>query len=176
LDEEIACRWFDGFIDALDPRRMYFTGEDIRRFARHRDDLDDQALRGDLSFAELVREAYAKRVQQATTWGDEFLGERHDFTANEWFEVHPANFATNATALRERWRKRVKYELLVEKSLGLNKGRAIAKLRTRYRRIAQENRLDDDEELYEIFLDAFARSYGPHNAYLGERTLVRFRS
>lgn len=174
LDDEIARRWCDKFIDACDPRRMYFTVGDIRRFAQHRDDLDDRAHRGDFSFAELVRDVYARRLLQTTKWGAEFLNEQHDFTVDEQFELRPAQFTADAVALRERWRKRVKYELLVEKAAALTEDRVITKLRTRYRRVAQECQLGD-EELYEIFLNALARAYGPHNAYLGERTLARFR-
>ena len=46
LDGEIARRWFHLFIDTLDPRHMYFTAGDIRRFAQHRNTLDDHARRG----------------------------------------------------------------------------------------------------------------------------------
>jgi len=176
LDEEIAGRWFDLFINKLDPRRMYFTAGDIRRFAEHRGDLVDHARRGELSFADLVRDTYAERLRQATTMGIELLDERHDFTKDEQFELRPKGFPKDADALRERWRKRVKFEILVERSAGLSRDRAVARLRARYRRVARENRLDDDEELYELYLDAFARSFGPHNWYLGERTLAGFRS
>ncbi len=175
LDDEIARRWFDKFIDACDPRRMYFTAGDIRRFAQHRDDLDDHARRGDLSFAELVRDVYARRLLQTTEWGGKLLDEHHDFTVDEQFELRPAQFAADAVALQERWRKRVKHELLVEKAAGLAEDRAIIKLRTRYGRVAQDRQLND-EELYEIFLNALCQAYGPHCAYYGERTLARFRT
>lgn len=174
LDDEIARRWFDKFIDACDPRRMYFTVGDIRRFEQHRDELDDHARRGDLSFAELVRDVYARRLLQATKWGGELLDEHHDFTVDEQFELRPAQFAVDEGALRERWRQRVKHELLVEKAAGLAEDRAITKLRARYDRVAQDRQLID-EELYEIFLNALCQAYGPHCAYYGERTLARFR-
>jgi carboxyl-terminal processing protease len=176
LNDEIARRWFDLFIRELDPRRVYFTAKDIRRFAEHRGDLDDHARRGDLSFADLVRDTYVQRLRQATRIGIELLDERHDFTRDERFELHPESFPAHGEALRDRWRKRVKYEILVERSSGLTMDRAVAKLRARYRRMARENQFDDDEELYELFLDAFTRSFGPHNRYLGEGTLERFRS
>jgi len=80
------------------------------------------------------------------------------------------------TRLRNRWRKRVKYEILVERSNGLTIDRAVAKLRARYRRVARDNQFDNDEDLYELFLHTFTRSFGPHNWYLGEQTLEGFRS
>ncbi len=158
----------------MDSRRLYFTAEDIRRFTKYRDKLDDHARRGDLSFADLVRDTYGKRLRQATKAQVELLNERHDFTADEHFVVHPATSPADEKALRERWRKRVKYDLLVERSAGLTMERAIAKLRTRYQRVGRENRFADNEDLYELFLNAFARSFGPHNWYLGNRTLARF--
>lgn len=175
LNDEIARRWFDLFIRELDPRRVYFSASDIRRFAEHRGDLDDHARRGDLSYANLVRDTFVERLREATKIGIELLEERHDFTTDEEFELHPEDFPENHEALRDRWRKRVKYEILVERSCGLSFDGAVAKLRARYRRVARENQFEDDDELYELFLDAFARSFGPHNRYLGERTLVKFR-
>ncbi|MCH7729559.1 MAG: hypothetical protein IH991_24240 [Planctomycetes bacterium] len=176
LDDDIARRWFGLFIRELDPRRVYFTAEDIRHFAEHRGVLDDHARRGDLSFADLVRDTYAKRLHQATTMGIELLDERHDFERHERFELHPEGFSADGEALRNRWRKRVKYEILVERSNGLTIDRAVAKLRARYRRVARDNQFDNDEDLYELFLHTFTRSFGPHNWYLGELTLEIFRS
>ena len=176
LDDDIAHRWCDLFIRELDPRRVYFSAEDIRQFTKHRSDLDDHARRGDVSFADLVRDTYANRLRQATNIAIEMLDVQHDFTADEQFELNPEEFPENRAALRERWRKRVKYKILVERSSGLSREDAVTKLCARYRRIARDKQLEDDEELYELFLDSFARSFGPHNRYYGKRTFTRFRS
>ena len=99
--------------------------------------------------------------------------ERHDFTTDEALELHPNAFSENRESQRDRLRKVVKYDILVERFSGLTFDEAITKLRKRYRRMARENRFEDDE-FYELFLDTSARSFGPHNRYLGERSLARF--
>ena len=174
LDDEIARRWLHGFIDALDPQRLYFTAGDVQRFARRGEDLADHARRGDLAFAEFVRNVHAWRLGRTAKWGDALLNQNHDFTVDEHFELRPAEFAADVAALRQRWRKRIKYDILVEKSAGHRTDKALAKLRARYRRIARDRQIGN-AELYEIFLDSLARAYGPNNAYLGQRSLQAFR-
>lgn len=176
LNDETSRLWFDRFLNDLDPRRLYFTSQDIDRFRKHRDALDDHARRGDVSFALLVGRTFTRRVKQATKWGEAFLAKKHDFTANEEFVLKPEQFADGRRELRERWRLRVKHDLLTQRTLGLTEQQAVEKLRTRYRRIAQENSYSDERELLELFLDSLARTYDPHSAYLGERTLIQFRN
>lgn len=175
LDDEIAGRWFDLFIARLDARRLYFTEADIRRFNKYRRDLDDHARRGDLSFAVVVRRTYAQRLRESTSAALRSLTAHHDFTKDERFEIDPDGFAETPEARSERWRQRVKFEILDQRSSGLGLEAAVAKLRARYLRVAKQKSLDSDEELYELYLDAFARTFGPHTRYFGERTLAKFR-
>ena len=175
VNDEISRRWFDSFIEEFDRRRMCFTLEDINRFSQYREKLDDHARQGDLSFAVLIRNTYARRLRQTTGWGEELLAEKHDFTTDEQFELKPAKFLPDDAALRDRWRRRVKYDLLEERLSAVGSEDAVARLRARYRRIARENALSDDEELFERYLDALARTYDPHTRYIGERTLILFR-
>jgi len=51
IDDEIARRWFDIFLEALDPMKIYFLQSDIDGFLQRRDTLDDLVKRGDVSFA-----------------------------------------------------------------------------------------------------------------------------
>lgn len=175
LDDVIAERWFELFLDRLDPRRLYFTEVDVRRFAEVRDNLDDHARRGDLSFAILVRKTYVQRVSKAMGLATAFLDQDHDFSIPELAQTKHRRFAADWQECRERWLARVKSDLLEERAAGLDSEQAINKLRVRYQRIARQRNLKDDADLYEIYLDAFARSFGPHCRYFGERTLASYR-
>ena len=129
-----------------------------------------------MSFALLAGRTFTRRVQQATKWGEAFLSNEHDFNADEEFDLKPEQFPVGMRALRERWRLRVKHDLLAQRAIGLTEQQAVEKLRARYRRIARENSDSDERELLELFLDSLARTYDPHSAYLGERTLIQFRN
>lgn len=175
LDDEIAARWFQEFLGVLDPRRIYLTSDDIQRFARYRSRLDDQARRGDLSFPDLVRKTYRKRLRQANETGIDWLQKTHALESDERFVPFPKEYVADESELMLRWKRRVLFDLLEEQSSGLSKDRAVKKLRERYQRVLKQNRFCSDEELYEVFLDTFAKSFGPHNGYFGETTLDRFR-
>ena len=46
LDKEMSAKFFDGYIDSLDPHHEYFLQSDLAQFAPYRtnlDTLDDQA-------------------------------------------------------------------------------------------------------------------------------------
>ena len=175
IDNNVGRRWFDLVINDLDPWRIYFTQKDIRRFQQHRDALDEQARRGDLSFADLVRETYSTRLREATSEGLSLLRQQHDFTIDEEFELYPASFPENRKSQSERRRKYVKYQMLFERLQGRSFAQSTESLADRYRRIAQDKSFQDDNEWYEFYLNAFARSVDLNDEYYGERTLVHWR-
>jgi carboxyl-terminal processing protease len=172
LDDEISHRWFENFLEALDPRRMYFTRQDVARFAKSRDQLDELAKRGDIALPLSMRDTLMERVAQTTIWGREFARAKHDFTLEETCTVQHADFAADLGQLRERWRKQIKYELLLSKADGVEGAKAFEHLDTRYSRLRARGM--NDEELIETFLSALAKSYDPHSEYLHEDTLRIF--
>ena len=41
IDDALSSAWFDAYIDALDPNKMFFTAQDLQSFERHRHTMDD---------------------------------------------------------------------------------------------------------------------------------------
>lgn len=61
----ISMRAFDMMFDQMDPRRLYFTDEDVQALLKYRDGLDDQAFKGKFDFAEELHERFLERVGKA---------------------------------------------------------------------------------------------------------------
>ena len=140
LDNQRAAMWFDRFLEDLDPQRMYFLAADSAKFRPFRSRIHDLALRGDTRFADEVRRRYAERVRDACSYAATFLSAEHDFSADEEFPRLYRTYASDQKELRERWRLRIKAELLVEKVHGTPLSDARKWLAERYRRIERQAR------------------------------------
>jgi carboxyl-terminal processing protease len=175
LDASMSSRWLGTFLDRLDPKRMYFLKADEVEFRRFESRLPDLARAGDFGFPLQLRERYRKRVGDAATYADECLSIRHDYSLDEKYPVHFGSYATDAAELRERWRLRIKFELLIEKVHGVAAKDAEAQLCGRYMRIARQAREMNDERLCEVYLDSLAVCFDPHSGYLSPEFVDSFQ-
>jgi carboxyl-terminal processing protease len=180
LDKEIAARWMKNFFKALDPRKMYFLQSDVDEFKQHQDQLPEMVLKGDLVFAHDVFKRYLQRVDERMKIAEELLAQPQDFTIDEDMSTDrdKMEYAKDASELRERWRKLIKYELLLLKTSkddDKKEGQeAIDKLTRRYRSLDKRMHQINSSDLLEIFLTAMTSSYDPHTDYLSPRTYENF--
>jgi carboxyl-terminal processing protease len=117
IGDEVSRRIFRHFLKDLDPAKLYFLQSDIDEFKKQETDLDDMLLQGDLSFAYKVYERFVARVAERQKLVEEFVNATHDFTANEVMDTDfdSLSYAKTQDELRERWRKRIKFDLLMER-------------------------------------------------------------
>ena len=121
LDEDLSKKFFDGYVDSLDPRHENFLQSDLAEFAIYRTNLDKLMLghgTADLTPAFAVYDRYAERVQQHDAYVRELL--QHDkfkFNTDEKIVLdrRHAPFPTNLVEAESLWRQRLRYEYLQEK-------------------------------------------------------------
>jgi carboxyl-terminal processing protease len=172
LDKEISERAFTLFFKNLDPMKLYFYQSDMDEFAKYKDQLSSMLLKGDVSFAYTVFRTMLHRVDERMKLVDELLATPHDFTVDEEvvFDRDKLQYPKTPDEARDRWRKRIKYDLLVLK-LDKKEGQEAAdKLKHRYGNYARWMHQTDSSELLEMYLNAFARSYDPHSDYMSPDT------
>ena len=115
LDDQISQRAFDLFVKSLDPMKVYFAQSDIDEFSVWRTDLDDEMKRGDFTAAFAIFRRFLQRVDQRTETAVGMVDMEHDFTVKEEMVTDSdlLTFATTEEQAVEKWRKRIKYSLLV---------------------------------------------------------------
>ena len=115
LDDQISQRAFDLFVKSLDPMKVYFAQSDIDEFAVWRTDLDDEMKRGDFTAAFAIFRRFLQRVDQRTETAAKMVDMDHDFTVKEEMvtDSDMLTFARTEEEAVEKWRKRIKYSLLV---------------------------------------------------------------
>jgi carboxyl-terminal processing protease len=195
LDNQISERTLKTFLKSLDPMKVYFYQSDVDAFMQRQNDLDDMVKRGDISFAYTVFRTFLERIDEKLKLVDEFLATQHDFTIDEEMvtDRDTTQYATTPIEMREKWRKRIKYDLLVLKAEAkspsskgdakakgedepkeYNHQEAVDKLSRRYHNFAKRMRQTDNDELLEMFLTAMTTSYDPHTNYMSPSTLENF--
>jgi carboxyl-terminal processing protease len=177
LDDEISRRGLKSFLDTLDPMKMYFYQSDVDEFTRRQDELDDMLEAKDISFAYTVFERFLSRVDERVRVIDDLLGQELDFTVDESMITDPdaVHYPKDAQEARERWQRRIKYDLLVLKGDETEGQEARDKLRRRYQSFARRMHQTDADELLEMFLTAVTSSYDPHTTYMSPSSLENFR-
>src|SRR5688572_28065920 len=110
LDDKLAGKFLDRYLDTLDGGHMVFLQSDLAEFAKFRSTL-----------AHVIFKRYLERLNQRVTFVSELLKEgKFDFTADETFSYdrkeapHPADLA----AAKALWKQQFRYEYLQEKLAG----------------------------------------------------------
>ena len=176
MDDEISKKGFQLYLKSLDPSKMYFYQSDIDEFGASADKLDDLAKSGDLSFAFAVFNRFLKRIEERLVVINQLIESEHDFTLDEAMmtDSDEMEFAKNPAELKDRWRKRIKYSMLVEKSEDTANEDAKNKLNRRYTSFAKRMNQFDAEEVTELFLTSLTTAYDPHSTYFSQSTFDNF--
>lgn len=176
LDDEISQRAMASFIKELDPLKLFFTQQDVDEFMANQNRLDDLFKRGDIQFAYDVFGRFLKRVDERVNIALAILDQPHDFSIDEEMirDTDAATYAKTPQEAQERWRQRVKFDLLKETTDDVALDKAIEKLRKRYNSIRKSWNQTDNDELLERYLSAMTTGFDPHSSYMSPSTLDNF--
>jgi carboxyl-terminal processing protease len=177
IDDAMSPRIMDKFLDGLDGQRSYFLASDVADFQAYRLRFDDMIRTGDLEPAYAMFARYQQRNRERIRHALALLDQTPDFTIDESFEFdrEKASWPTSTAELDELWRKRVKNDaislLLADKSW--EEAREV--LRTRYDRVLKRADQVKPEEVFEIFLNSYARTFDPHSNYFSPRNSEEYK-
>ena len=177
IDDSISSRLLDRFINDRDPQKLYFLQSDIDQFASLRTQLDDLVKAGNVDFATNVWKLLLTRIDERMAVAHKLVDEAHDFTVKETMPTDPKELPWCKTKeeLDERWRKRVKFDLLTLKLEKTDDAEARKRLHRRYKTIRESFVQTDTDEVIEFYLTALCESFDPHSSYMAPRTLGDFR-
>ena len=176
IDDGIARLWFDAFLESLDPMKVYFLQSDIDQFMAKRDTLDDSVKKGDVSFAYEVLERFLQRVDERLPAIERLIDAPHDFTQDESIVIDrkATAWAKTEAELDDTWRKRIKYDLLLQKMEKTPPEEAKDKLHRRYKSFVKRMHQMTADELLETYLSSLTASFDPHTSFMSPGTLENF--
>ncbi|MDD5727610.1 MAG: carboxy terminal-processing peptidase [Victivallales bacterium] len=131
LDNKISSKIFDAYFNTLDPGKIYFSREDIKKFEKYRYYLDDLTQMGNSDFAFEVYDFYLKRLEEYREFAEKQLKKGFDFSKDEYILADRSKVKRCAAAaeLKELWRKRLKsdvlYFRLLKRSMQMDRDNAL---------------------------------------------------
>ncbi|MEY2625039.1 MAG: hypothetical protein RL412_814 [Pseudomonadota bacterium] len=177
IDDAMSPRVMDKFLDGLDGQRSYFLASDIAEFQAYRLRFDDMIRTGDLEPAYAMFARYQQRNRERIRHALALLDQTPDFTLDETFEFdrEKTSWPTTTGELDELWRKRVKNDAISLLLAGKTWDEAREVLRTRYDRVLKRADQVKPEEVFEVFLNSYARTFDPHSNYFSPRNSEEYK-
>jgi carboxyl-terminal processing protease len=119
FDDRVSERFFERYLESLDPQRMYFTQADYEEFATYRHLLDDLTLRrGDTRPAYEVFNRYLQRIdQQYALVQGALKSEKFTFDSDARILLNRKDTPRpkDLPELQAIWKDRLRFEYLSEK-------------------------------------------------------------
>ena len=177
INDALSEKLLHRYLEIWDPQKLYLLQSDIDEFSVEKTSLDDKILKGDVQFAVDVFERFRSRMDIRAGKLDALIDVEHDFTVEEELirDAKDIPWAANEEELDERWRKRIKFDLLMLKMDDTDLVEARKRLHKRYH--TNQVFLDQTEahEVLELYLSSMTHCLDPHSTYMSPQTLEDFR-
>ena len=176
LDDAMSAKIYKAYFDALDSEKVFFTQEDMDKFAPLKTQFDDAIWNQDLTGPFSVFNLYITRAVDRMNYARGLLKKGFDFSGNESFNFDrkKAAIPKNQAELDDVWRKRTMNDWLRLKLAGKSDDDIRKTLDKRYTTYISRVRQLDDEDATQAFMTAYANSTDPHTDYLGPRAADAF--
>ena len=197
-DDALSEAAFDLYLKQLDFQKRFLLQEDVEKLDAYRDLVDDAIRRGRLDLPITGRDLLDRRIEQVQKMTAEIIEQGFDPDRAESLETDPEKleFAKDLQALRERWRKILKLQVLsryislredevgvddqgnllpvdkeTEKQLLKQAAEKVDKTnQSLFTRMLEES----EQDHYDRYLNAISRAYDPHTSYLPPDTKEDF--
>lgn len=178
LDDEFSQAIFDRYLGMLDYNRNIFTQKDIDGFYKAANELDQQLKSGSSQVAFDVYNLSMTKRYERLNYALTLLDEEIKFDTDETIEVDRSEAAwpKDDSELDELWRKRVKYDALNLKLTGKEWPEISEMLGKRYNNAIKRLSQTKSEDVFQLYMNAFAREVDPHTSYLSPRSAEQFQS
>jgi carboxyl-terminal processing protease len=176
LDDVMSEKIYDRYFKNLDSEKLYFVQSDIDQFDAGRTKLDDAIQNENLSLPFAVYNVYQTRFAQRMAFARELLKGKFDFSTDESFQIDREKAAWPKTEdeARDLWRRRVKNDWLRLKLAGKDDKAIRETLDKRYENYVARVKKLNSEDVFSMFMNAYATAIEPHTNYLGPRAADNF--
>ncbi|MCE7058671.1 carboxy terminal-processing peptidase [Dyadobacter sp. CY343] len=179
LNDSLSAAIFDKYIDGIDHGKLYYLAEDLKNFEQYKNSFDDYLQKRELDVPFQIYNVFRKRYKERSDYIQNLLGQPKpfDFTADESMDTdrEKAAWAKNTDELNDTWRKYLKSEALDLKLSGKADTAVISTLRDRYKNRDRALGRIRTEQVFQMFMNAYAESMDPHTSYMAPTSADRFK-
>lgn len=177
LNDALSQQVFERYIEQLDYNKQIFMQSDIEDLKKYQFSLDDNLKSGQLTPAYKIYQLSLKRRYERFSYALSLLDKELKFdTADEFqFDRSEAPWAKDTVELNEIWQQKVKSDALVLKLSGKEWKEIKELLSKRYNYALKHLTQTESEDVFQTFMNAYARAIEPHTSYLSPRNAERFK-
>ncbi|MBC5993569.1 carboxy terminal-processing peptidase [Pontibacter cellulosilyticus] len=187
IDDSFSKKAFGLYLDRLDYNKKFLLASDVAQLRKYETAIDDQLREGSYEFFDMSAALIEQRVKETEGYYKEILAKPFDFGTDEAIELESKklSYAKDRAALKEEWRKQLKYQTLVrladmqkDQEQALAKGEKVEKKTfEQMEKEAREKLTKNYKDLYDrlnkinkedrraTFINAVANVYDPHTGY-----------
>ncbi len=176
LDDALSEKILDMYLNALDPNRSYFLADDIKKFDAYKTTLDDSLKSSDLMPGFQIYEVFQTRLEERIQHALDMIDYEFDFNSDEeyFFDRSDLPWAASTKELDDLWRKRVENDILSLRIADKPQAEIADTLSKRYELLLKRNTQVTPDDIYQLFMNAYASAIEPHTAYFSPRTYDNF--
>jgi len=196
MNDDFSEKVYKSFIEGLDPSKRYFTQDDLKEFSKYKYEIDNQLLKDDVSFYNLVYNRFLEKTANAKSYYGEILKQPFNFNKKETIDIDydKIPFAKNENKLVDYWRKQLKLNTLSRIQSELEKQEEKLKKDKKYKKksfktLEKEARKEvlknmnelylridelEHEDWFSVFLNSVVSAFDPHTTYMAPRIKERF--
>jgi carboxyl-terminal processing protease len=193
INDDLSKAAFTLYLKQLDGQKRFLLKEDAEKLQVYETRIDDEINRGRLELASIGARVLSERVARVETMVNKLLDQGFDLKIDETFETDPKklDFCSNEQALRERWRKILKFQVLTrylnllddqdaaqkaaaEKNEAAKAVKPPKQLREEARVKVRKGNVEffgrmlkeTEQDHYDRYFNAITRAFDPHTSYL----------
>jgi len=179
LNDELSSKIFETYLSDLDPSKSYLLKSDIEDFEKYRFKMDNALRSGNLEPAFEIFNRYHHRVISRFDNVIAILEtdiDRFDFTRSEELLIDRdlTTWSDSEARLDDLWRKRLKDAILNLKLTDKEPQKIQELLIKRFRNRQKRTQQTNSEDVYQLYMNSFTKTYDPHTQYFSPRTSENF--
>jgi len=176
LNDSISRVVYDRYLKELDESRNYFLASDIADFDKYKTVLSDDVKNGNLNDIFYIFNVYQKRYIQHVQYSIAQLNDNFDFNTNETFtyDREKLPWVSSQKEMDDIWSRRVKYDMLSLKLANSDLAKDKETLKKRYENLLTQADKLNNQDVFQIFMDAFTEAIDPHTNYFNPSNAANF--
>lgn len=187
INDEFSGRVFKKYIKELDPEKAFFLKEDINTLKKFENRIDDEIKGAQTESFLVAGKLFDQRMEEAALLYKEILAKPFEFNINEDIQLDEdkLDFTANASELKDRWRKKLKFsvleryaDLLEQREKNKGKEGFVVKSDEELEKEAREKVIKtydryfdrfrakfNDDDKFNVFVNAITTTMDPHTEF-----------
>ena len=177
LDSTLSADIFKRYLESLDAGKMFFTAQDVAKFAPYKSTMGRAVKAGELDPAFAIFSLFKQRVGQRMDYARSLLKQDiFDFSGDDrwYYDRKDAPWAASDAEVEQLWKQSVRNDWLRLKLAGKKPDDIRKTLDKRYANLDKTLQQLDGTDAFGSFLNAYTASIDPHTDYFDPRSADRF--